>query len=683
MGSVSFPSFALVMIISAFLDHHAFSTPAFYTLLGWRSFTFILLGLSAWYCLANRKTLSPRRSNTIIGLSILTVLVNTIPVSMVYIEQTGRSQHLLQVGAFSVVALLCVLGPMWWVLTLAVSALASVLFTDYLASIPSQHLTQDALSMLVVVASAVAGNVVWGTRSREAYLLTLALTKSEEELRKLRESQARSAQLALHRRNAEWTALVSQAPVIVLNVDRTQVISFANHKAQSFGFFVGDLIEGVSAKIDGPWLGAQVRSVLEDLKTRSFELALGSTKKEQTHWTFYAAPIGTQAPVEQVTLVGINSTEAWRLRSQLRRKSRETSLGSFVTSISHDFNNLLTVIVGSAELLDLTSQSTEDRQALVHSILDAAQRADDLIRRMLSFVRGSDSRPEYHDLNGLIDDMSSLLRYVSGVRNRFAFCPSPSPIRVRIDKTELEQILVNLCSNANSAIEGSGDITITTTLDAQKTAHIRVHDSGCGISKEVQRRIFDPYFTTRAEKGGSGVGLATVRSLVESAGGSIHVDSSPGHGTQMTISLPSAQEQLPAQAPPKALSGTNFHLPKTALVVDENPQTRALARSMLERMGCSTAIAANQQSAIEQASAGPSIELMITDFRHSLQEALDLQASIKAQHPKLATVYATGHIDNLALLERIQELDLVILQKPYTSLDIARAIERASKGDLG
>lgn len=674
MGSVCFPLFAVSAIVAGIADFNLLDIAAAEQLLFWRGLTLVALALAGYFSLRYRKTLSFAAFTALLSSIIITILATDVPISLIYLEEMGRSDRLLQLSVFALITLTCHPGSLLHHFGLAACALAAILSIDVLGGVSPQDTAHDALSLSIVLVAAIGGNQVWCTRSRESYLVTLKLATSEAELRKLREIQAQSAVAALQRRDAQWSAVVGQSPVVVLTVDGTGVIASANPKANELGFSVGDLLDNTRATIDGRWLRTQVRHVFEEPKTRSFDLVLGDEDAEKTHWTFYAAPIGCPSKVEQVTLVGLDSTEAWRLRFELRRKSRESSLGSFVTSLSHDFNNLLMVIVGSAEMLKFESV-TEDT-FLVDSILDAANKSDDLIRRMLRFVRGTPSRPEVHEANELVKDMGSLLRYVSGTHNRFSFEPSKAPARIRIDKTEFEQILINLCSNANSAIEGNGEIQVQIQVNPQGQVCVSVRDNGCGISDEVKQRMFEPYFTTRAEYGGSGVGLATVRGLVEAAGGKIEVHSAPNQGARIELVFePIAADRTTRELP--LVSGAQGTRPQTALVVDENSETRQLARSMLERMGCATYAAPSIQSAIEQAKGAGPIDLLITDFRHDLSEAISLDSKVRARNPEVATVYSTGHIDSLEILKTIQQRELVVLRKPYTSTEMADAIGRA------
>lgn len=542
MVLICLPVFVVVALAGAVMDYGLLDPKAFWTLLGWRSLNLVILGVAAWYAVSYRRTLSYTSLTRAISTVAVAILVLNIPISLIYLQELGRSDRLIQIAVFSIIVLCCHPGPLVRVVRLAALAVASIVCIDWLGNAALPDAAQNCVSLLIVVGIAIGGHVVWNTRSRETFLVGIQLAHSEAELRKLREAQARLAVQALRRRDAQWAAVVGETPVVVMTVDRSGVVAFANPKALSLGFRVGTPLDISSTQLDGAWLLSQVAHVFEETQTRSFELVVDQKGSDTSHWTFYAAPVGAKLPTEQVTLVGLDSTEAWRLRFELRRKSRESSLGSVVTSISHDFNNLLMVIAGSAEALSLDPEQSKDAKPLIESILDASHRADELTRRMLKFVQGTPEGPGIHDVNALIEEMTSLLRYVSGTHNTFRFEPSAEPVFVRIDRTELEQVLVNLCANANAAIVDKGRVVLSVVAQRQGRVQIAVADSGVGIVPEVKEKIFEPYFTTRSEHGGSGVGLSTVRELVQSAGGEIRVDSIPGKGTTMRLVFPLAQD---------------------------------------------------------------------------------------------------------------------------------------------
>lgn len=546
MVLVCLPVFVVVAVVGAVLDYGLLEPSAFWALLGWRSLNILILGAAAWSAGAYRRSLSFTSFTLTISTVIAAILLINIPISQVYLQELGRSDRLIQISVFSIIVLCCHPGPLVRVVRLAMLAVASIVAIDCLGDAALADAAQNCVSLLIVVGIAMGGHLVWNTRSREAFLVSVQLANSEAELRKLREAQAKSAVQALQRRDAQWAAVVGETPVVVITVERSGMVAFANPKALSLGFREAELLDAPSTKLDGARLMSQVAHVFEEAQTRSFELVLDQQGSYTSHWTFYAAPVGSRLPTEQVTLVGLDSTEAWRLRSELSRKSRESCLGNVVTSISHDFNNLLMVISGSAEVLSLDPEQSPDSKPLVESILDASQRADELIRRMLKFVQGTPSRPRNHDVNALIHEMTSLLRYVSGTHNRFRFEPSDRAVLVRVDRTELEQVLVNLCSNANAAILGRGQVVVSVIPDRQGRVQIAVADSGSGIAKEVKERMFEPYFTTRSEDGGSGVGLSTVRDLVQTAGGEIRVDSILGKGTTIRLLFPLATSETSA-----------------------------------------------------------------------------------------------------------------------------------------
>jgi C4-dicarboxylate-specific signal transduction histidine kinase len=233
----------------------------------------------------------------------------------------------------------------------------------------------------------------------------------------------------------------------------------------------------------------------------------------------------------------IDVTEQRRLEEHMREGRKMDALGRMAAGIAHDFNNVLTVVNSSAlmilEALDERSKVHSDVQAIV----DAAQRGSAMVAQLLTFARQDDTPATRLDMNDVIRDVLRFAARVIDGRITLVQQLDPKGAYVCLDRTQLEQIIINLVLNARDAIQGAlGAITITTRSRAS-TCTLRIADSGVGMTDEVRRRVFEPFFTTKASWGGTGLGLATVYSIVTRAGGSIVVDSAVGAGTAFEITL--------------------------------------------------------------------------------------------------------------------------------------------------
>lgn len=258
------------------------------------------------------------------------------------------------------------------------------------------------------------------------------------------------------------------------------------------------------------------------------------------------------------------------LDARLRQSQRLEALGQITAGVAHDFNNLLACIGGFAELGQIAS--TDAKTSSYFDQIDATtQKAVALTRQLLAFGRDQNLAPRVIDLNEVVDGLASLLGQLlpAGVRLRLAL--SPQPVDVFVDRSQLEQVLVNLVVNSRDAIDKIGSITVSTTKDCPAAvAHdlaipagwLQVTDTGCGIPPDVRPHIFDPFFSTKPPGTGTGLGLATIYGIVSQSGGSVVVDSTPDVGTTMTIALPAAQLPCSAARPQSRLgvvSGTTGH----------------------------------------------------------------------------------------------------------------------------
>ncbi len=239
-----------------------------------------------------------------------------------------------------------------------------------------------------------------------------------------------------------------------------------------------------------------------------------------------------------------------RLRdARSRQTERLEMLGRLTAGVSHDFNNLLAAIGGFANLGQ--AESVDERLTNYFDQIDAAsKKAGALTRQLLAFGRQQELAPTRVDLNEIVEDLSSLMRQLMPAGIELRLEPSPQPVAVFIDQSQLEQVVLNLVVNARDAIETTGSITISTTSDAPAgvvhdvrgpAGWLQVIDTGSGIPEDVKPYIFDPFFTTKPPETGSGLGLATIYGIVAQSGGAIFVDSSVGVGTTFTLALPADQ----------------------------------------------------------------------------------------------------------------------------------------------
>jgi PAS domain S-box-containing protein len=234
------------------------------------------------------------------------------------------------------------------------------------------------------------------------------------------------------------------------------------------------------------------------------------------------------------------------LQEQLLQAQKMESIGKLAGGIAHDFNNLMTAVIGYSDLLRPRVALDEQARTKVDAIRDSAVRASDLTRQLLAFSRRQIMQAQDIDLRDVVERMDSLLRRLIGEDVRLQTLFGSEPVLVRADRTQLEQVVMNLAVNARDAMPDGGTLTIA-VLSAGDTAVLSVSDDGVGIDEETLERIFEPFFTTKPLAESSGLGLSTVHGIVGQSGGTIDVTSEPGCGTAFTIRLPASGASLPVE----------------------------------------------------------------------------------------------------------------------------------------
>ncbi len=397
---------------------------------------------------------------------------------------------------------------------------------------------------------------------------------------------------------------------------------------------------------------------------------------------------------EVIGVLGVyqDVTERKRLEEQLRQAQKMEAIGRLAGGIAHDFNNLLTIIIGNAHLLRQLPEGTPDLPQLVDDIHEAADRAAALTRQLLTFSRRQPSCPEVIDLSEVVAGLAGLLRRLLGERITVRSQVNPEPVRVRADRGQLEQVVMNLAVNARDAMPGGGTLTIATSLVtapcgpgavSARFARLTISDTGVGMTDEVKARIFEPFFTTKDPGKGTGLGLATVYGIVEQAGGHIEVESAPGSGTIFRIAFPWC-DALPRPSAivavrnscMKGVSGNG----KTVLLAEDEDGIRKLARFTLEAQGFIVIEAEDAESALELVNDNHPIDLLITDLVMPGLDGRELATRVRAAYPEVGVVFISGYVPDAHRLEGLP--GALFLPKPFNPGDLVKMAERAVRRTL-
>ncbi|MDH5570176.1 MAG: PAS domain-containing protein [Gammaproteobacteria bacterium] len=370
----------------------------------------------------------------------------------------------------------------------------------------------------------------------------------------------------------------------------------------------------------------------------------------------------------------------------LRRSNKMDALGKLTGGIAHDYNNMLGIIIGYSELLKEILPNTSEAYNFAHEILHASQRGANLTRKLLTF-----SRPQHHknqplDLNDLLLDRRDMLAKVLTARIKLDMKLDNNLWPIWINSGDLEDAIVNISINAMHAMENGGHFTIETKnkhvlstdasqLQIEQGDYIQIDftDTGIGMDKEIQEKIFDPFFTSKGDLG-AGLGLSQVYGLVQSNGGAIKVYSEAGHGTRITIYLPrylyEEDDTVITNTPPLI----NLKGSETILVVDDEPGLRALSGDILRRNGYRVILAENGQQALEIL-ASETIDILFSDVIMPEMDGLELARRAKQDFPTLKIQLTSGFNDNHYDKSDDACLHRNILSKPFTSQQLLQKIK--------
>ncbi len=414
----------------------------------------------------------------------------------------------------------------------------------------------------------------------------------------------------------------------------------------------------------------------------------------RAYFDSHGNPIRYDGVVIDITERKRSERERENLHQQLIQAQKMESVGRLAGGVAHDFNNMLAVIMGHTELALMKSPSDSPFYNDLMEIRNAAQRSSDLTRQLLAFARKQTIRPRVLDLNETTEGMLKMLRRLIGEEITLAWKPQSQLWSVNIDPSQLDQILANLCVNARDAIQGVGTITIETrnvTLDeAYCHAHrgakpgeyvmLAVSDSGCGISKEIQDKIFEPFFSTKQPGKGTGLGLSTVYGIVKQNEGYIEVYSEPGVGSTFKIYFPKYE----GKAEPQNREQEQVHLDsngETILVVEDEPLVLNMMENVLTELGYKVLPARHPKEALEFArSYSQEIHLLITDIVMPHMNGKQLSQRIMSLRPGIKTIFMSGYTPEAIIDNGIIKDDVHFIQKPFSPIDLTRMVRNALEG---
>ena len=383
-------------------------------------------------------------------------------------------------------------------------------------------------------------------------------------------------------------------------------------------------------------------------------------------------------------------SEAKQLAAEFQQAQKMEAIGILAGGVAHDFNNILTTIIGNAGLALMEAEKDGPLRKEIEAIRTAGERAASLTRQLLAFSRKQIIRPEILDLNKILTEMEKMLARLIGEDVELLMVPGPALWQVKADPGQMEQVIMNLVVNARDAMPEGGKLTVETANADLDENYFRNHglreekpggyvmlavsDSGTGMDKETQSHIFEPFFTTKERGKGTGLGLSTVYGIVKQNNGFIRVYSEPGQGSAFKVYLPKAKGDEGSEEKDRhPVTGPGGS--ETVLIVEDDDSLRKLLQNTLQQYGYKVLEAENGEGALKVSEAYVgSIDLLITDVVMPKLGGKETAERLQSLHPRMKVLYMSGYTDNAIVHHGVLGTGLNFLQKPFSPEALLRKV---------
>ena len=505
-----------------------------------------------------------------------------------------------------------------------------------------------------------------------------ALKASEKKYQSLFEN----AQVALFRNR------LSDGKVLEINERYAKMAGYSNIEDCMAEFNAAD------AWVDPIGRNELLRILQENGSVSDYETEI--MRRDGTNiWISFSATIFPEQGFLEGSLVEIterkrSEIEREKLQVQLVQAQKMESVGRLAGGVAHDYNNALTSIMGFTELAMMDADPKGPLHADLNQILKSAKRAKDITRQLLAFARKQTIAPVVLDLNETVESMRKMLRRLIGEDIDLVWMPGKDLGNVKMDPSQIDQILANLCVNARDAIEGVGKITIETGMAIFDEAYcadhtdfipgefvlLAVSDNGCGMNKEILNNIFEPFFTTKPVDKGTGLGLSTTYGIVKQNNGFINVYSEPGKGTAIKIYLTRHEDEtveIQKGNTAKISQGQG----ETILLVEDDLSILKLAQKILKGLNYTVLIAGTPKGGIKLSEDHTGeIHLLVTDVIMPEMNGLELSKQLKHLYPDLKCIFMSGYTANAIAHHGVLDEGVHFIQKPFSRKDLASIVRK-------
>jgi PAS domain S-box-containing protein len=520
-------------------------------------------------------------------------------------------------------------------------------------------------------------------------------SKAQQEL-----AERMQAEVALREGEQRYRQLVQHAPAGIYEIDYNsgKLLSVNDVMCEYTGYSREEFLSMSLADLltkEGQELFAerQRRARSGELVPEVAEYQIKG-KADRVFWVMLNVKLeyDDQGVPTKATVVAHDITERRRLEEQYRQAQKMEAIGLLAGGIAHDFNNLLTAINGFTELMQFQLSPQDPLQETLERILSEGRRGAGLVSQLLAFSRKQIIEPKVLDLNAVVAAMDNMLWRIIGEHIEIRTDLASDLWPVKLDPTQIEQVIINLTVNARDAMPQGGQLIIQTSnlawddedvssyLDLKPADYVAltIRDTGMGMTEEVKGRLFQPFFTTKGVGKGTGLGLATVYGIVKQNGGDIQVYSEEGQGTTFRIYLPRSYEAAPTARHRSGWPQEAAVDGETILLVEDDASVREVARIVLEKQGYTVLEASSGPEALRvAASYGGYIHLLLTDVVMPTMDGRALAVQLVECYPNLKTLFMSGHTDDIIVRHGALEPGMLFLQKPFSALELNRKVRAA------